>query len=50
MLLDPIWQKTQTRVMQHIFGVDRVLHGKTAFASLAAPHYAKTLENLRPGA
>jgi hypothetical protein len=50
MLLDPAWQKIQTRVMQHAFGVDNVLFGKTAFASLAAPHLAAAIENLRPSA
>jgi DNA repair photolyase len=50
MLLDPAWQKIQTRVMQQNFGVDNVLYGKTAFASLAAPHLAAALEHLRPGA
>jgi len=50
MLLDPAWQKIQTRVLQHAYGVDCVLYGKTAFASLAAPHLAQAFENLRPGA
>jgi DNA repair photolyase len=38
MLLDPSWQKIQTKLMQLVYGKDRVLFGKSAFASLAAPH------------
>ncbi|MBL8166063.1 MAG: hypothetical protein JNJ61_29040 [Anaerolineae bacterium] len=39
MLLDPNWQRDQTRSLRAIYGASRVLFGKQAFASLAAPHY-----------
>jgi DNA repair photolyase len=38
MLLDPAWQKIQTKLLQLVYGKDHVLFGKSAFASLAAPH------------
>jgi DNA repair photolyase len=38
MLLDPAWQKIQTKLVQLVYGKDRVLFGKSAFASLATPH------------
>lgn len=37
MLLDEKWQRDQTRLMQTVFPPPRVLFGKFAFASLAAP-------------
>lgn len=37
MLLDPRWQREQTRLMQTVYSPSRVLFGKGAFASLAAP-------------
>ncbi len=37
MLLDPAWQKLQTRVLHQVYAPARVLYGKPAFASLAAP-------------
>ena len=44
MLLNPDWQKIQTRLMQVVYGRERVLFGKTAFASLAAPQYIVNME------
>jgi hypothetical protein len=38
MLLDPSWQRLQLRVLRHLYGANRVLLGKPAFASLASPH------------
>lgn len=38
MLLDPIWQNLQKRVMKHVYGDQGVLPGKTGFTSLTAPH------------
>lgn len=39
MLLDPNWQRDQARSLRAIYGASRVLFGKQAFASLAAPQY-----------
>jgi DNA repair photolyase len=48
MLLDPAWQKIQTKLMHLVYGKDRVLFGKPAFASLAAPHLVPEGEMLMP--
>jgi DNA repair photolyase len=39
LLLDPHWQQSQRRVLEAIYGEERALFGKPAFASLAAPHH-----------